>query len=452
METIKLKILDEAGHTLMTCDADTAVSLVYTNEYHPGDRVALEIDHPGQYCVIQFEDTMPEALVYVVKREINFHIPFGEQAITAGTFFALMATGMNSFLIAQGFSGLGMATVMLGAVLNIVLDPIFIFVLHLDVAGAALATVLSQMASCAFVLCSLRRKRMPVRLRWGGFSWRCDFEGMEIALDCSNGSSSRTAEKLFTKLGAKVHMLFDEPDGVNINRDCGSTHMSKLQKYVREHKLSCGLAFDGDADRCLAVDENGNLVDGDYLIAICANDMKQRGVLKKNAVVGTIMTNMGFNKFCEENDMHFVSTKVGDRYVLEAMMQEGYNIGGEQSGHIILLDYATTGDGQLSGAMILSIMKRTGEKLSQLAKIMERLPQVLINVKVSREGKLSFYTDREIKAEIERVSEILGDRGRILVRVSGTEPLVRVMLEGENLEEIQNLAEEAAQVVRERLA
>ena len=190
----------------------------------------------------------------------------------------------------------------------------------------------------------------------------CDFEGMEIALDCSNGSSSRTAEKLFTKLGAKVHMLFDEPDGVNINRDCGSTHMSKLQKYVREHKLSCGLAFDGDADRCLAVDENGNLVDGDYLIAICANDMKQRGVLKKNAVVGTIMTNMGFNKFCEENDMHFVSTKVGDRYVLEAMMQEGYNIGGEQSGHIILLDYATTGDGQLSGAMILSIMKRTGGK------------------------------------------------------------------------------------------
>ena len=148
----------------------------------------------------------------------------------------------------------------------------------------------------------------------------CDFEGMEIALDCSNGSSSRTAEKLFTKLGAKVHMLFDEPDGVNINRDCGSTHMSKLQKYVREHKLSCGLAFDGDADRCLAVDENGNLVDGDYLIAICANDMKQRGVLKKNAVVGTIMTNMGFNKFCEENDMHFVSTKVGDRYVLEAMI------------------------------------------------------------------------------------------------------------------------------------
>lgn len=280
----------------------------------------------------------------------------------------------------------------------------------------------------------------------------CDLEGMEIALDCSNGSSSRTAEKLFTKLGAKVHMLFDNPDGININKDCGSTHINRLQNYVREHKLCCGLAFDGDADRCLAVDENGNLVDGDYLIAICAKDMKDRDVLKKNAVVGTVMTNMGFNKFCEANGMTFVSTKVGDRYVLEAMLREGYNIGGEQSGHIIFLDYATTGDGELSGAMILSIMKRTGEKLSSLAKIMERMPQVLINVKVSAEGKLAFYTDKEVKAEIKRVTEILGDRGRILVRVSGTEPLVRVMLEGENLEEIQSLAEESAQVVRERLS
>ena len=280
----------------------------------------------------------------------------------------------------------------------------------------------------------------------------CDLEGMEIALDCSNGSSSRTAEKLFTKLGAKVHMLFDNPDGININKDCGSTHINRLQNYVREHKLCCGLAFDGDADRCLAVDENGNLVDGDYLIAICAKDMKDRGVLKKNAVVGTVMTNMGFNKFCDANGMTFVSTKVGDRYVLEAMLREGYNIGGEQSGHIIFLDYATTGDGELSGAMILSIMKRTGEKLSALAKVMERMPQVLINVKVSAEGKLAFYTDKEVKAEIKRVTEILGDRGRILVRVSGTEPLVRVMLEGENLEEIQSLAEESAQVVRERLS
>lgn len=279
-----------------------------------------------------------------------------------------------------------------------------------------------------------------------------DLSGMEVALDCSNGSSSRTAEKLFTKLGVKVHMLFDEPDGININKDCGSTHTKKLQEYVSKNKLSAGLAFDGDADRCLAVDENGNLVDGDFLIAICANDMMKNGKLKKNTAVGTVMTNMGFSKFCEANGIDFVSTKVGDRYVLESMLQNGYNIGGEQSGHIIFLDHSTTGDGELSGAMLLSIMKRTGEKLSDLAKIMERYPQVLINVKVSNEGKLSFYTDKEVKAEINRVTEILGDTGRILVRVSGTEPLVRVMLEGENLEQIQTLAEEAAQVVRERLA
>lgn len=280
----------------------------------------------------------------------------------------------------------------------------------------------------------------------------CDLSGMEVALDCSNGSSSRTAEKLFTKLGVKVHMLFDEPDGVNINKDCGSTHIGKLQAYVQKNKLCAGLAFDGDADRCLAVDENGNLVDGDFLIAICADDMKKRGELKKNTAVGTIMTNMGFSKFCEKNGLNFVATKVGDRYVLEEMLQQGYNIGGEQSGHIIFLDHSTTGDGELSGAMVLSIMKRTGEKLSDLAKVMERYPQVLINVKVSASGKLSFYTDKEIKAEIKRITEILGDSGRILIRVSGTEPLVRVMLEGENLEQIQSLAEEAAQVVRERLA
>ena len=247
-------------------------------------------------------------------------------------------------------------------------------------------------------------------------------------------------------------MLFDEPDGININKDCGSTHTKKLQEYVRKNKLSAGLAFDGDADRCLAVDEKGNMVDGDFLIAICADDMHRRGVLKGNAVVGTVMTNMGFQKFCEEKGLRFEATKVGDRYVLEEMQLSGYNIGGEQSGHIIFSDYATTGDGQLTGVQLMSIMKRRNETLSEMAKVMKRYPQVLINVKVSNEGKLSFYTDKEVKAEINRVTEILGDTGRILVRVSGTEPLVRVMLEGENLEQIQTLAEEAAQVVRERLA
>ena len=297
--------------------------------------------------------------------------------------------------------------------------------------------------------------RFDLRDEYVEFMKKCvpvDLTGMKIVVDCAEGAAHYTSVKTLKDLGADLVAIHTEPDGTNINANCGSTHMDELKARVVYENAAIGIAFDGDADRMLAVDEKGELVDGDQIMAICGTYMKQKGTLKKNTIVVTVMTNLGFSLMGEREGIHVEKTKVGDRYVLEAMMQEGYNIGGEQSGHIILLDYATTGDGQLSGAMILSIMKRTGEKLSQLAKIMERLPQVLINVKVSRKGKLSFYTDREIKAEIERVSEILGDRGRILVRVSGTEPLVRVMLEGENLEEIQNLAEEAAQVVRERLA
>lgn len=277
-------------------------------------------------------------------------------------------------------------------------------------------------------------------------------DGMEIALDCSNGSASRTAKTIFEALGAKCHVIASEPDGININDKCGSTHMEYLTDYVKEHKLNAGLAFDGDADRCLAVDENGDLVDGDFIIAICAEDMKRRNVLKRDTVVGTIMTNMGFSRFCKDNGLNFVATKVGDRYVLETMLQEGYSIGGEQSGHVIFLDYATTGDGQLTGVQLLSLMNRRQEPLSQLAQIMQRYPQVLINVKVSHEGKTRFYTDKEIKAEIKRVTEILGENGRIVVRVSGTEPLIRVMLEGRDTELITRLANETADIVRERLS
>lgn len=279
-----------------------------------------------------------------------------------------------------------------------------------------------------------------------------DLSGLEIALDCSNGSASRTAKLLFEGLGAKCHMLSDDPNGVNINDECGSTHMEHLMDYVREHNLDAGLAFDGDADRCLAVDDKGNLVDGDYVMAICALDMKSRGKLKKDTVVGTIMTNMGFNRFCDVNELNFVSTKVGDRYVLETMLREGYNIGGEQSGHIIFLNHATTGDGQLTGVQLLSLINRRNAKLSSLATLMERFPQVLINVKVSQEGKMRFYTDKEIKAEIKRVEEILVETGRIIVRVSGTEPLIRVMVEGEDAEKIAKLANETADVVRDRLS
>ena len=279
-----------------------------------------------------------------------------------------------------------------------------------------------------------------------------DLTGMRIALDCSCGSSSRTAKKLFEDLGAECHLLFDEPNGVNINENCGSTHMESLMAYVKEHNLDAGLAFDGDADRCLAVDDKGELVDGDYIIAIIAADFKSRGKLKNNTVVGTIMTNMGFNKFCEVNGMRFESTQVGDRYVLERMLLEDYNIGGEQSGHVICLDYATTGDGQLTGAQLLSLINRRSAKLSSIATLMERFPQVLINVKVKNENKPHFYTDKTVKEEIARVEEILEGRGRVLVRLSGTEPIIRVMLEGENYDEIKPLAEGIANIIKERLS
>lgn len=277
-------------------------------------------------------------------------------------------------------------------------------------------------------------------------------DGMKIAVDCANGSASRTAKLLFTELGAECHMLSCDPDGVNVNDACGSTHMENLMQYMKEHSLDAGVAFDGDADRCLAVDEKGNLVDGDYVMAICAADLKSRGKLAKNAVVGTIMTNMGFNRFCGENGMKFESTKVGDRYVLEEMLLEGYNFGGEQSGHIIFLDFATTGDGQMTAAQLLSIVHRRQAKLSSLATLMTRYPQVMVNVEVKPEGKLRFYTDTAVKEAVDKARAQLGSAGRIVVRPSGTEPLLRVMVEGEDPDGIRALAEHVADVLRERLA
>ncbi|MGN1128146.1 MAG: phosphoglucosamine mutase [Candidatus Flemingiibacterium sp.] len=276
-------------------------------------------------------------------------------------------------------------------------------------------------------------------------------DGMNIALDCANGSASRTAKMLFEGLGANCHILSAEPDGININDNCGSTHLDKLRAYVLEHQLDAGIAFDGDADRCLCVDDKGCDVDGDMIMAIAALDMKARGKLNKNAVVGTIMTNFGFTKFCADNDIRFVATKVGDRYVLEEMLLEDYYLGGEQSGHIIFRDFSTTGDGQLTAVQLLSQLKRTGHKLSDAAKVMTRYPQFIVNLSCTAEEKLAFYTDYEVKSILEDAKREIGDAGRLIARPSGTEPLIRVMAEGDDSEFIKKICDETAAKIKKQL-
>ena len=222
-------------------------------------------------------------------------------------------------------------------------------------------------------------------------------------------------------------------------------------EYVKLHDCQLGVAFDGDADRCLAVDENGNFIDGDQIIAIVANDMKQKGTLAKDTAVVTVMSNLGFFQFAERNEIHSATTKVGDRYVLEEMLKEGYNLGGEQSGHIIFTDYATTGDGQLSAVQLIHILKESEKSLSELADIMERFPQVMVNTKVSNDKKALLGDDEDIQNEIKKAEAQLGDDGRILVRASGTEPLIRVMVEGKDKAEIQLLADTIANTIKEKL-
>lgn len=280
----------------------------------------------------------------------------------------------------------------------------------------------------------------------------CSLDGMHIAIDCANGASSVTAPTLFSSLGADIHVLSDKPDGVNINRNCGSTHLEALSEYVVKNKFDCGIAFDGDADRCLCVDENGNVIDGDMIMAICALDLKSRGKLNGDTVVGTIMTNFGFGKFCEENGLRFIATKVGDRYVLEEMLLGDYSFGGEQSGHVIFRDFATTGDGQLTATQLLVMLKQSGKALSELAGAMTRYPQITVNLKISAEGKIAFYTDKEISAKLDEVKAVLGKSGRIVVRPSGTEPLIRVMVEGSDTEQIKLLADDVASLIKKRLS
>lgn len=274
-----------------------------------------------------------------------------------------------------------------------------------------------------------------------------NLEGVKIALDCANGAAHKAAVKAFRDLGAEVYVINDNPDGTNINENCGSTHPEELMEYVVKKGCQMGFAFDGDADRCLAVDEKGNLINGDFILALCANHLKELGRLKDDTLVVTVMSNLGLDIACKEVGINLSKTKVGDRYVLEEMLDKGYVLGGEQSGHIIFLECNTTGDGLVTALQVASIVRRSNKTLSELCSIMKELPQVLVNAKVPNDKKDIYLKDAEIVAEIERMEKLMDGKGRVLIRPSGTEPLVRVMLEGENQEEIDKLAHNLADMI-----
>lgn len=279
----------------------------------------------------------------------------------------------------------------------------------------------------------------------------CDLSGMKIALDLSCGAAYQTSPEAFRRLGAEVLTIHDDPDGVNINAGCGSTHMESLAAFVRENGCDLGLAFDGDADRLLAVDDTGVIVDGDEIMAIVALDMKKKGTLKKNALVATVMSNLGLTVFGDANGITVPKTKVGDRYVLEEMLEKGYVIGGEQSGHIIMLDYNTTGDGLVSAIVLSCIVKTSGKPLSELKTIISILPQALSGARVAdREKKTLWEHDEEIGALIREVEKKLEGKGRVLIRPSGTEPLVRVMIEGEDQAMIDADCARIAKLIEEK--
>ncbi|MBU3098085.1 MULTISPECIES: phosphoglucosamine mutase [Clostridium] len=277
-----------------------------------------------------------------------------------------------------------------------------------------------------------------------------DLKGLKIALDCANGASYITSVKAIRSLGAEVLVINNDPDGININKDCGSTHPEHLMAFVKENHCDLGLAFDGDADRCLAVDEKGNLINGDFIIAICAKHLKSIGKLTKDTVVVTVMSNLGLDIAMKQENIATVKTKVGDRYVLELMQKEGYSLGGEQSGHVIFLDFNTTGDGLVSGLQLATVIKETGKPLSELASMMVELPQVLVNATVPNDKKDIHETDSEIVEEIKKIEEKLDGCGRVLIRPSGTEPLVRVMLEGKVQSELDKMAHSLAKLIQQK--
>lgn len=276
------------------------------------------------------------------------------------------------------------------------------------------------------------------------------FEGLKVVLDCANGAVSSLAPQLFCDLGVDAVFLGNNPDGLNINEGCGSTHPEKLQQAVMENKANLGLSFDGDADRLIAVDEKGNIVDGDQILFILSSAMAKALKLKQNTVVSTVMSNIGFYKALEQAGIDAQQTKVGDRYVMEEMLKGNYNLGGEQSGHVIMLDYNTTGDGMLTAIQLLDVLKAEGKTLHELASKMRKYPQILVNIQVGDKTKLD--GNANVAAAVREVEEKLGDSGRVLVRPSGTEPIVRVMAEGPDEDELRAYVDQIVDVVKVELA
>ena len=272
-----------------------------------------------------------------------------------------------------------------------------------------------------------------------------------VGLDTANGATYQVAEKIFKALGIPYKIINNQPDGININQNCGSTHLEGLKKFVVENHLSLGVAYDGDGDRCLAIDEKGNEIDGDKLLAIISQNLRKKGKLNKDTIVATVMSNLGLNKYAKENEIQLIQTKVGDRYVLEEMLKQGYNLGGEQSGHIILLDYNPTGDGILTSLMLIQTMLEENKKASELASIVKLYPQVLINAKVSSEKKYDYEKNEDIKQAIQKLETEFAGNGRVLIRPSGTEPLVRVMIEGEDQDYITQKAQDIVNLIEEKL-
>jgi len=277
------------------------------------------------------------------------------------------------------------------------------------------------------------------------------FEGMTVALDCANGAAYEIAPEVFKRLGARVITSHDRPDGININDGCGSTHPQSLQKLVLASGADLGLAFDGDADRLIAVDEKGTLVDGDRIMALCARDMKRRGKLNGDCLVATVMSNAGMVNSLKADGIDVIRTAVGDRYVLERMLSDGYNLGGEQSGHLIFTDDSTTGDGILSGVKLMSVLRRKDSPLSELAHSIDIYPQKLLNICVPNEKKEAYKENDRISSAIEKAEAAFAGMGRVLVRVSGTEPLIRVMMEGADEALVMSEVNRVANVIAEEL-